>query len=353
MKISLREPCQKNLLLLISTLLIVHHFPIATSVGVNYGTLGNNLPSPPQVAQFLKNRTTIDRVKIFDMNPDIIRAFAGTGILVSVTVPNGDIPALANPRAARRWVAANVAPFYPQTKLQYVLVGSEVLHWGDQNMVSNLVPAMRSIHAALVRSGLAAIKVTTAHSLGLLESSDPPSAARFRRAWATDVLAPMLLFHRQTKSPFMVNPYPFFSWSPNNTQFVLFRPNPGVRDRFTGKTYTNVYDLLLDAVHSSMEKLGFGDVQIALGEIGWPSQCDPGLSICTVENARWHNLNVANKSASGAGTPLMPGRKFETYIFALFNENLKPGSIAERNFGLFRPDLSPVYDIGIMREAQK
>ncbi|KAL6969009.1 hypothetical protein U1Q18_045684 [Sarracenia purpurea var. burkii] len=349
---SAAQPPYPFIFLASTLILLLQLFTSVTSIGVNYGTLGDNLPPPSQVAQFIRDRTKIDRVKLYDMNPDIIRAFANTGISLSVTVPNGDIPGLANPRAARRWVAANVKPFYPQTKILYILVGNEVLHWGDQNMISNLVPAMQAIHNALVRAGLGAIKVTTPHSLIILQNSDPPSTAAFRPGWDRAILAPMLQFHRRTKSPFMVNPYPYFSWSPKNTKFTLFQRNPGVRDRLTGKIYTNMYDLLLDAVFMSMKKLGFADVGIAVGEVGWPSMGEPWLVQCTVENARWHNLNILRKAESGVGTPLMPGRRFETYIFALFNENLKPGSTAEKNFGLFRPDFSPVYDIGIMRGAQ-
>ncbi|XP_073033198.1 glucan endo-1,3-beta-glucosidase-like [Primulina eburnea] len=319
-------------------------------IGVNYGTLGDNLPPPAQVAAFLKDKTTIDRIKLFDVNPDILRAFADTGILVAVTVPNGEIPSLTNVRYARRWVAENIKPFYPRTKINYILVGNEILHWGPQNLIDNLVSAMRSVHKALLLSGIKDIKVTTAHSLGILKRSEPPSLGRFRPGWDVGVLAPMLQFLRETKSPFMVNPYPYFGYSPEKADFALFRPNKGYYDRYSKRTYGNMFDLLLDAVYMSMKRLGYGDVDIVAGETGWASQGETfEQPKCSVENAASYNGGLVRQYNSGRGTPLMPHRRFETYIFALFNENQKTGSLAERNFGLFRPDFSAVYDVGIMR----
>ncbi|KAI3731094.1 hypothetical protein L1987_62277 [Smallanthus sonchifolius] len=323
------------------------------SIGVNYGTLGDNLPSHTQVAQFLKSRTIIDRVKIFDVNPDIIKAFANTGILVTVTVPNGDIPSLTNPRNAIRWVNANIKPFYPATKFHYICVGTEVLHWGPQNLVDNLVPAMRVLHAALVKSGINDVKISSPHSLGILLESNPPSNASFRHGWDVGNLAPMLQFLRKTKSGFMVNPYTYFGYSPAYADFCLFKPNAGLFDKATGKRYTNQFDQLLDAVYVSMKKLGYPDVEIVVAETGWPSGGDPQNTHANPANAAAYNGGLLKKVASGVGTPLMPGRKFETYIFSLFNENLKGPSLDEKNFGLFRSDFTEVYNIGILRGPQK
>ncbi|KAL6526754.1 hypothetical protein OROGR_015844 [Orobanche gracilis] len=320
------------------------------SIGVNYGTVGDNLPPPSQVAQFLKDKTTIDRIKIFDVNHEILSAFADTGILVAVTVPNVEIPTLTNLSVARRWVTENIRPFHPRTKINYILVGSEILHWGPQVLIDNLVSAMWTLNQALLLSGIKDIKVTTAHSLGILESSNPPSMARFRPGWAEGVLTPLLRFHKDTKSPFMVNPYPFFSYNPENASFSLFGPNSGVFDKFTKRNYGNMFDLLMDAVYVSMMRLGYKDVEIAVGETGWASA---GESFeqprCSVENAAAYNGGLVRKYNSGRGTPLMRRRRFETYIFGLFNENQKSGPLSERNFGLFRNDFSPVYDIGILR----
>jgi len=130
-----------------------------SAIGINYGTQGN-LPPPQQVVDFIKTKTIIDSVKIYDANPDILRALSGTGIDITIMVPNGNIPALANVENARQWVGANVLPFHQQTKIKYICVGNEILLTKDNNLISNLIPAMQSLLEALKVSGLPDMKVS-------------------------------------------------------------------------------------------------------------------------------------------------------------------------------------------------
>lgn len=329
--------------------LLLRFSSAAYSIGVNYGTVADNLPPPSQVAAFLKSQTSIDRVKIFDANPDILRAFAGTGIAVTVSVANGDIPPLAKLPAAQSWIASNILPFHPKTVIDHIAVGNEILATSDKNLIAHLLPAMKALHSALKLANISDIKVSTPHSLGILAASEPPSTGRFRRGYDRAIFAPILEFHRQTKTPFMVNPYPFFGFRPATLNYALFKPSAGVFDNATGKHYTNMFDAQLDAVHSAMKKVGYSDVDIVVAETGWPSAGDPNQPGVGLENAISYNRNLVKHVNSGKGTPLMPNRTFETYVFSLFNENLKP-STSERNYGLFKPDLTPVYDVGILRK---
>ncbi|CAN1231090.1 Glucan endo-1,3-beta-glucosidase [Linum grandiflorum] len=337
------------LLLLSLQILLAPSTAAAYSIGVNYGTQANNLPPPSQVATFLKSHTTIDRVKIFDANPDILRAFTDTGISVTVTIANADVPSLSKLPAAQAWIQNNVLPFHPKTKIKYILVGNEVLYWKDRNVIAHTLPALVTVHHALQLANLTDIKVTTPHAFSFLAASRPASTGRFRRFDAA-ILRPILDFHRRTRTPFMVNPYPFFSFAADTLDYALFRPNKGIYDRATRKMYTNLFDELMDAAYSAMKKLDrrFGDVEMVIGETGWPSAGDPNQLGVGWENAVSYNRNLVKHLSSGRGTPLMPNRTFETYIFALFNENLKPG-VSEQNYGLFRPDFTAVYDVGVLR----
>ncbi|KAK7293863.1 hypothetical protein RJT34_16740 [Clitoria ternatea] len=319
-------------------------------IGVNYGTVANNLPPPAQVAKFLSHSTIIKRVRLFDANPEILHAFGNTGIEVTITVPNDQIPHITNITVAQQWIKTNVQPFIPATNLIRILVGNEVLSTANKLLISNLVPAMQTLHAALVTNSLdKKIKVSTPHSLGILSNSSPPSSGKFRQGYDTHVIKPMLNFLKDSNAPFMVNPYPFFGCTSNTLDYALFRANSGVFDENTKLQYPNMLDAQLDAVYSAMKILGFEDIEIVIAETGWPSVGDPAQVGVDPKSASEYNGNLIRHVTSGAGTPLMPNRTFDTYIFAMFNENLKPGPICERNFGLFWPNMTPAYDVPIMR----
>ncbi|KQJ87060.1 hypothetical protein BRADI_4g09230v3 [Brachypodium distachyon] len=326
-------------------------------IGVNYGANADNLPAPTAVAAFLASKTTINRVKLFDYNPTFISAFANTSISVAITLPNSLLPSLADKSTglttAVSWVRANLAPYVPATNVTLLLAGNEILLSPDPNLILALLPAMRRLAQALKSEGFPSIRVSTPHYLGILAPSDGiPSNATFRAGYNTKLFPSMLQFHRDTKSPFMVNPYPYFSYNPQTLNYALFRPNAGIYDPATKLNYTSMFEAQMDAIYTAMVKLGYGDVEVAVGEAGWPTQAEAGQVGVGVKEAQDFNEGMLRVCSSGKGTPLMPNRTFETYLFSLFDENQKPGPVAERHFGLFNPDFAPVYDLGLLTDGK-
>ncbi|RZC91810.1 hypothetical protein C5167_007815, partial [Papaver somniferum] len=76
---------------------------------------------------------------------------------------------------------------------------------------------------------------------------------------------------------------------------------------------------------------------------GWPS-AENG-NIATIQNASTYINNLISHVSGTSGTPKRPGKSIETYIFALFNENIKPGARDEQHFGLYYPDMREVYPV--------
>jgi hypothetical protein len=97
--------------------------------------------------------------------------------------------------------------------------------------------------------------------------------------------------------------------------------------------------------------MGFEKVEIVVAETGWASRGDANEVGASVDNAKAYNGNLIAHLRSMVGTPLMPGKPVDTYIFALYDENLKPGPSSERAFGLFKTDLSMVYDVGLAKSS--
>nr|CAB3498832.1 unnamed protein product [Digitaria exilis] len=325
-------------------------------IGVNYGEVADNLPPPEETARLLKS-TAISKVRLYGVDAGLIRALAGSNISVVVGVANGDIPSLAaDPAAASRWLAANVLPFVPATSISAVAVGNEVLESGDASLAAALLPAMQNLRAAAVAAGGAAagIRFSTVNTMGVMAQSDPPSTGAFHPDIAPQ-LQGILGFLSKTSAPFMINPYPWFAYQsdprPDTLAFCLFQPNAGRVDAGSKIKYTNMFDAQLDAVKSAMVRSGYGNVDVVVAETGWPTKGDAGEPGATVENARAYVSNLVAHLRSGVGTPLMPGKSVDTYLFALYDEDLKPGPTSERSFGLYHTDLTMAYDAGLTSSA--
>ncbi|KAF5443959.1 hypothetical protein F2P56_036472 [Juglans regia] len=339
--------------------LFISAFILADSqsfIGVNYGQVADNLPPPEATASLLKS-TSIGKVRLYGADPSIIKALANTGIGIVIGTANGDIPALASdPNSAIQWVKSNVLPYYPSSKIILITVGNEVITSMDQGLISQLLPAMKNIQNALNSVSLGGkVKVSSVHSMAVLSQSDPPSSGSFSPGFQ-DALKGLLEFQRDNGSPFAINPYPFFAYQsdsrPETLAFCLFQPNAGRVDSGNGIKYMNMFDAQVDAVRSALNAMGFKDIEILIAETGWPYSGDSNEVGPSVENARAYNGNLIAHLRSMAGTPLMPGKSVDTYIFALYDENLKPGPGSERAFGLFKPDLSMTYDVGLSKSSQ-
>ncbi|CAM6035004.1 unnamed protein product [Sphagnum compactum] len=349
--------CTTSPLVFVCILLSAASFTGAGNLGVNYGLLANNLPAPTQVAQLLLT-TSLRYVKLYSADQATLQALANTSIKVAVGVTNDEISLLAGSvTSAQAWVQTNIVAYTPATQFNYIIVGDEVLTVSPE-LTAFLVPAMSNLHTALVNLELdSELKVSTPHNLGLLGKSFPPSVGAFNSSLSTTMQA-LLAFLSRTNSPFMVNAYPYFAYSANpanvSLDYALLQQQPnaaGITDINTGLHYTNLLDAQLDAVYSAMERLGYGDISLAVSETGWPSNGDPDEIGCGITNAATYNGNLIKLVSSNAGTPLRPGSSFDVFIFALFNEDMKPGPSSERNFGLFNVDETPVYNVGLVQTS--
>ncbi|TKY64567.1 Glucan endo-1,3-beta-glucosidase 14 [Spatholobus suberectus] len=318
--------------------------------GVNYGRIADNLPSPQSVVTLLK-AAKIRNIRIYDADHQVLSAFKGSGIAIIIGLPNEYLTDISvGEDRAMNWIKENVQPFLPGTKIRGIAVGNEILGGTDMELWEALVPAAKNVYTALERLDLAhTIQVSSPHSEAVFANSYPPSACTFKE----DVLPymkPLLQFFSQIGTPFYINAYPFLAYK-NDPQhidinYALFKKNPGIYDAKTKLRYDNMFEAQIDAAYVALEKVGFDKMEVIVSETGWASRGDDNEAGATVKNARTYNKNLRKLLLKKKGTPYRPKMAVRAYIFALFNENLKPGPTSERNFGLFKPDGSIAYDIG-------
>ncbi|KAK7340449.1 hypothetical protein VNO77_21152 [Canavalia gladiata] len=286
--------------------------PVSRSIGINYGRIADNLPSPKDVAQKYKS-CGIQLLRLFEPSPDVLEALKGSNLQVSLGTRNEDIQASASsPEAASQWVNTNVAPYKNDVNFKYIVLGNEVIP-GPAG--PSIAPALKNMHNAINSIGLTSTKVTTSIMMPAVEA------------------------------PLMVNAYPYYAYSGDSThnslEYVTFQAtNPVVTDG--DLKYFNLFDAMVDSVYSALEKVGGAKVPIVIGETGWPTAGNEPYS--SKQNAQTFNQNLLKYAQAAKGTPKRPGQPFDIFLFAMFNEDLKQSGI-ERNWGIFNTDTSPIYPL--------
>ncbi|PHT53167.1 putative glucan endo-1,3-beta-glucosidase GVI [Capsicum baccatum] len=325
-----------------SRVLLLKRMMSVEGIGVNYGLLGNNLPPPAQVINFIKSKN-IQNIRIFDPNTDILKALEGSGLSVILGTRNEDLQRLASdPTFATNWVLTNVIPHASTVNIAYISAGNEVI---PGPLATFVLGALQNLDSALKSNNLN-ISVSTTISLQVLANSYPPSNGAFSED-AIQFMQPITQFLTARKYPLLSNVYPYFAYSGNPDQiqlsYALFQnTSPTVSDGTF--QYNNLYDAMVDTLYAALEKVGQPTVEVVVTETGWPSAGDV---YATTDNAQIYANNLIAHVSSGQGTPRRPGKVLKTYIFALFNENQKPAG-AEQNFGLFYPDMTEVYHVNLI-----
>ncbi|CAN6466978.1 unnamed protein product [Victoria cruziana] len=288
--------------------------------------LVDSMPAPADVVAMYKDKG-IAAMRLFDPNPTALTALKGSQIQVAVGIKNEDLASIAcSQAAADQWVITNVAA-YSDVLIKYITAENEAIPGPNAQYV---LPATQNLLDSLTTAGLSSkIRVTTVVAMSADE--------------VTDMMSPIVSFLSSNGSPFLVNVYPYLTYTANPGQiplpYALFTSEgPVVQDG--NLSCQNLFDAMVNTLYSALEKTGGSSVEIVVSESGWPSA---GSDAATVGNAQTYVHNFIAHATSGNDTPKRPGKPIEAFVFAMFNEDLKPGEATEGNLGLFFPNKEPVH----------
>ncbi|KAK1354898.1 Lichenase [Heracleum sosnowskyi] len=338
----------------------------AQQVGVCYGTFADNQPSA-QEAVALVQSVGIQRMRLYGPDHNALQSLRNNGVQVVLGVPNEQLQGVASSQdKANQWIQDNVKN-YQDVNFRFIVVGNGITPYHDQTsqFAEFVLPAMQNIQNAINAFGLQnRMRVTTAVDQSeILRASYQPSQAEFREE-AREFIDPIIQFLvKNNNTPFLVNLHPFFSFIHRKEEiptemeaqahgqlrsarldYATFRSSlTKVQDG--PLTYTNVFDSMVDSIHSALEKAGGSSLNVVVSEVGWPTA---GHYAANMDNSRTHNVGLMNH-VRNYGTPKRPQNRVETYLFSLFDENKKDQEV-DRHWGIFWNNKQAKYDINFQNQ---
>ncbi|XP_073059045.1 glucan endo-1,3-beta-glucosidase 6-like isoform X1 [Primulina eburnea] len=320
-------------------------------IGANWGSqTSHNLP--PDIVVRMLRENGIQKVKLFDADYDTLQALGKSGIEVMVGIPNDMLSSFASSaKAAEKWVSENVSHHITTNNviIRYVAVGNEpFLATYNGSFLRTTFPALKNVQEALNKARLSnQVKVTVPLNADVYSTSTTyPSGGDFR-ADIHDFMIQIVQFLSDNGAPFTVNIYPFISlYTDSNfpVEYAFFDGNATPLND-GGMSYYNMFDANHDTLVWALQKNGFGNLPIIVGEIGWPTDGDRNANL---QYAQRFNQGFMTHISGGKGTPMRPS-PINAYLFSLIDEDEKsidPGNF-ERHWGIFGFDGQPKYSLNL------
>jgi len=325
------------------TIFCVHLGVAGDITGDCYGRNGNNLPTPADTVALYKSNN-IDAIRMYEPFADMLEALRGSGLLVAFGPRNEDIQSLAHdPAAATNFVSTWITPYQNDVAIKWITIGNEVF---PGEIAQFVAAAIKNVNVALTNSGVTGISVTTVLAMTALTNTYPPSAATFLPD-LTEIMTEITSILSETNSPLMTNIYPYFAYASDpyhiSLDYASFKSNtPVVIDG--DLYYNNMFEAMVDGFNAALEKINAANVVVMVAETGWPTEGNPPHT--SVDNAKAYNMGIrtCGRSAERKRTPRRQNTPVDVFLFAMFKENQKDGPV-EQSFGIFAPDMTPVYDL--------
>lgn len=323
------------------------------AIGMNWGRQSAQRLLPSQVVDLLL-QNGIRNARVYTAQKDILAAFAGSGI--NLTVSNYDLTRINTMEKARAYVNDRKA-FYGPSSIRTMLIGDYVFDKSkgrDAAVISSTIDTLRLMQAAIDEARLPhRVHANIIHyDLGLFSPNiTKPSEAEFPDEYK-EVMLQFLQFLRENDAPFNIQMFPLeatklhkfdpsFAFPDNNSSTVI-------TDDANGFVYTNLFEWQFDCYVWALTKLNFSDIRIVVTQIGWPTD---GYAAANVSNAERFWKHLLPMVVSNKGTPMRPGAPIDVFVHALADETMMGDAFA-RHWGIYHSNGQPKYKIDLTGQGR-